>query len=619
MSHQAEPPSKKRRQGHHPLQRRFLVVPSSSLDEILEGDIYNDNMNEDNLWQGILCQPGRSRPFPSCQILSSTFSIGNDHDAVNRSPLLQNFYHAVGMTDKLKQGKSTEEKEAIENGAAKDLEDIDNPALSKLTLGQHTRYLQLTSKQQTDRRTEKERKELRALTHFVKVEQQAYQEALEKFFATNKCRFLTGFNTSGSLSATFCRWASSHNKLRNQQLALSIPIKLFGKCRQVISLPAPSDSRSSLDMQGLGDFKIVYCSDENCPSIDSEELMNLKSSRIPPPAENRAPEISLLQNDELALRLAEQHKTCIVTTAETLETLLLLPGDFMARWMIHATTKTVTTTTTDESTRVVLLDAPIAQPFLSPRECLESGIQEGLYQCLTANKSNNGDDSPALVKYIYTLWTLPQKRQLRRHQVRVLVRSTYRLSEKPTAGSAIGTTNIPVRLRSHLEYFPERGKETLTSYERALWILDQLLLQHRVSTRLCRVNPRTCSVLAWEETSVAHAFCDDGVNPLVLHYPALLQILQSIPILDIEKSCLIFCQQNSLSVSVHAPEDTNVSTAVAKIDLGPILEQADGVMLSEKALSHCPRRWEWETTDRVPFTFPVRDSAKALQEKGTMG
>jgi hypothetical protein len=108
--------------------------------------------------------------------------------------------------------------------------------------------------------------------------------------------------------------------------------------------------------------------------------------------------------------------------------------------------------------------------------------------------------------------------------------------------------------------------------------------------------------------SVAHAFCDDGDSPLVLHYPALLQILQSIPIIDIESCCLLCCSPTSLSVSVHAPEDD--ASGVVVIDLGPILEQADAVVLSEKALSHCPRDWKWEATDRVPCTFPVREPTK---------
>jgi hypothetical protein len=191
-----------------------------------------------------------------------------------------------------------------------------------------------------------------------------------------------------------------------------------------------------------------------------------------------------------------------------------------------------------------------------------------------------------------------------------------------------GTT--PAKVRAHVEYFPERGVlEVPTSYEKSLWILDQLLFQHQIHTFWARIDPhRSCQLIGWEETGVAHAFAaaaatgknDTHTNTTTtattdddpwMHFQSLIQLLQSIPTIDVPQSILC-CglpqqQDNSssllASISVHAPAVTDTDV---RLDLEAIAEQgADGVVMSSEALQHCTRDWKWEGEDRIPYTFPV--------------
>jgi hypothetical protein len=612
--------SKRPRLRHHPLQRRKLKVPASVEELEQQQNNHNTNTNtntntidddvyEDTLWQDIsLFQPRRSRPWPGSQILSST--IHDDAAAARKKVplLLQSFYQAVGMPDM----DSNPQEESKQEEEDANLEDIDNPKFSKLTMGQHRRYMQLTGPQQTDRRTKAERKELHTLGQFVQSEQAAYRNALTKFYTHNKGRYLVaGFTATPHPATVFCRWASSNNKTRASTLhpQSSMPMK-FGKCRQVLSLHTEASSDDSkLDVQSL-EFQVVHPPSDTNTNTTAQQASTPHQHQLPGVGAKVVPPIpeppisSPLQDDATAKQLAVEHDASIVTTDETLETLLLLPGDYASRWMIHATTMAI-----DEKSNkhhfITLLDLPLPQAFLTPRDCLTSGLQEGLYQQAAGNNDNTNKNNKAHhqdVHYRYTVWTLPisstqQRRRQQQRRVKVLVRSKLRLLDDTK----------PVKLRAHVEYFSERGSEVPSGHEKALWILDQLLLEHQVTTRFARVDANTCKLLAWEETSVAHAFAGDEAHPM-RHFVALLQVLQSIPtIVDLEtKSCLLSLPRGSHSVSVHTPvEDDNAVV----LDLEPVLEQADTVVTSSEALGHCARDWKWERTDRIAFTFPVTEQA----------
>ena len=97
--------------------------------------------------------------------------------------------------------------------------------------------------------------------------------------------------------------------------------------------------------------------------------------------------------------------------------------------------------------------------------------------------------------YTYVQLSLPQSSSAgRKGKVKVLVR----IPKQTT------------RAHARIEYFPERGEEIASSFERALWILDSFLFSRSV---VARVDPSSCCIMKWDETSVSHAFAsmDDGL------------------------------------------------------------------------------------------------------------
>ena len=344
------------------------------------------------------------------------------------------------------------------------------------------------------------------------------------------------------------------------------------------------------------------------------------------------------------------------------------------------------------------------------------GLQEGLYQVFQQHQQQlydvkyseaveNGKEKknstpfknstrrhsliiPPATQFIYSLWTLPGKNVSgTRKPIRVIIRTLIRLKDS--------VSKLPVRLRARVEYFPtsvncnddashshnRSCREIPNSYETSLWILDQVLFGHQVSCLQYRIDPKTCTILGWDVTSIAHAFAvsasDGGHNgstsrhsgpgPLD-HWKALIQLLQSIPAIDMPETLLCLpgllgekrltvnetnrdvslegestatihndpqTQQQQIrldpfSVSVHAPcEDllapntgqlqhaasaqlsSPSSSSAATIGLDDsVLDQAGAVVLGEQALRDCRRDWEWDRPGQVPNTFPVADTTE---------
>ena len=497
-------------------------------------------------------------------------------------------------------------------------------SLALLTPGQQKRYLQLTGQHQTERRTDLERKELKRLNAIVTQEQQIYREALAKFYATHSDRFLLGFKTPQHPAYRFASFASSASEAANEPWKASTGVcTRFGKCRQVLSLQLPGlasssskkEQRPSVDVASLK-FETVFKTSTMPP--DFKGPLPTGNNSIPPPSRESLPTKMLLRDDKTAKELAIKHKASIVTTAETLESLLQLPGDLATQWIIYASTlsaKDKGGNEKDYSSNIFLLDVPLAQAFLSPRACLEAGFQEGLYQWLGGSTGDESQSPDPQIQYMYSLWILPPPTTItlsrRSTPVRVLVRSTIRLV----------SDGCPVRFRSRVEYFPERGAELPTSYEKALWILDQLVLGASAMTCTARIDPRTCEVLGWEETSVAHAFAGDlgttSTTDPMMHWQGLLQLLQSVPTIGHGTDGLLCLpgrdiQAPLVSVSVNAksgPQEESV------VDLDTVFQQAGAVVLNADALRRCPRDWKWEDDERVPFTFPIVKDSKVSKKK----
>ena len=185
--------------------------------------------------------------------------------------------------------------------------------------------------------------------------------------------------------------------------------------------------------------------------------------------------------------------------------------------------------------------------------------------------------------------------------------------------------------------------------------MDQILFGHQVFGLQYRVDPKTCEVVGWDTTSVAHAFAsletDDiqsgpeshhsNTSPLD-HWKALIQLLQSIPSIDMpntllclpgliagerkstvnENSALTNNQQEQFrldpfSVSVHGScDDANKtsdppisSPGTIRLDKS-VLDHAGTVILGDQAIRDCRREWEWGRNDLVPNTFPILEVDK---------
>jgi len=686
-----------------------------------------------------MSQRNRCRPLPSTQSLLSnnhmnetmttrisTASISSNHS----SSLLRKFYKSIGTkapSDDVTTTTTSDntnvqnDKDDGEKPTREALDEIDDPSLSTLKIGYHRRYLKLTTdQQQSSRRTYAERKELKTLQQLLIKEQAVYRLALDKYHKCYKLRYMIGFGSDSLDKKTnranaFCRWAckyaqainrewkdnmlmvdsaKNNSKPHNNSNNHALP-KRYGKVRQTLGLQSQA-RRPSLEVQDLT-CSIVHESSPTSklssslsspsPFSNSIAIFSLKDcgisdlEQIPPPTMELTPIVVLLRNDKMALELAARHSVSIVTTSESLETLLQLPGEYSANWMFFSTKRSVEIPTSKSisSISVTILDIPLAQAFSSPRACLESGLQEGLYQSfqqqqqyqqefydnnVTTETDNEKKRStlfiPSVIKYVYSLLTLPCKNiagnNKVRQPIRVLIRTLVRLKDS--------TSKLPVRLRAHVEYHDltsHRRKEIPNSYERSLWILDQVLFGHKVCCLQYRIDPTTCTILGWDATSIAHAFAVSASSdrkytktspstPLD-HWESLIQLLQSIPSIDIS-DCLLclpgrvgeknvvneisrgdFIEEDtitaidntdcdpgtqqqhqqvridSFSVSVHAPFEKTISGPItATIDFDKnILDQAGAVILGEQALQDCRREWEWNRPGQIPNTFPVID------------
>lgn len=600
--------SKRQRLSNNPHRKRLLVVPSS-LEE-LQGldDAYQ---HDDTMWLATLDRI--PRPLPSSQVLAATIATCSTMQQV---PILNDFYQALGIDYAQDTGQDPDDDN--NDGESTMRDDIDNPSLALLTPGQQKRYLQLTGQHQTERRTDPERKELRRLNAIVAQEQQIYREALSKFYATHSDRFLLGFKTVQHPAYRFASFASWASEAANEPWKASTGVcTRFGKCRQVLSLQLPGlssssskkEQRPSVDVASLK-FETIFETSTMPPDFKGPLPTG---NSIPPPSRESLPTRMLLRDDKTASDLAIKHKVSIMMTAETLESLLQLPGDLATQWIIYASTLSAKDKGEKDSSNIFLLDIPLAQAFLSPRACLEVGFQEGLYQWLGDRTENESQSPNPQIQYIYSLWILPPTgttSSRRSTTVRILVRSTIRLV----------SDGLPVRFRSRVEYFPERGQELPTSYEKALWILDQLVLGASTMTRTARIDPRTCQVLGWEETSVAHAFAGDlgsSTTDPMMHWQGLLQLLQSVPTIGHGSDGLLCLpgrdiQAPLVSVSVNAKSGPAEESVV---DLDTVFQQAGAVVLNADALRRCPRDWKWEDDERVPFTFPLVKDSKASKKK----
>ena len=602
-------PSPQTAPSSHPRRKRRLVVPSKT-DELEDFSNYYEVVHGEF---GLLGVNSTSRVFPSSQVLSATIQSASAQGvlthAEKKCPLITNFYKAIGESGFDDEAPEDSGNNEDEENTSKP-EDIDNPEFSTITPGQHKRYLQLTKGERAQKRTQQEKVELAKLSKVITQEQIKYRAALSAFFEKHTARFLAAFQDSNHTAHPFVKYATLAARLQNQ-IWCNKPNKelQYGKYLQTFSVEIPRKAPGTKKLAPLVDFDSLRF--EKLPVGVVTDIPCLKEfpdpgASINPPHTKRTPLRSPLCQDENAQRLAFENAATLITTSESLEALLQLPGEATTKWL-----SSVSTVDGEGNQKVIILDFPFRQCFRTPRRCLEEGLQEGVYQQLSNLSSDTTGKAQAPVQHSYYLWTLPTiastGRNLSRQHCKIIVRTSTRLL---SGGN-------PVCLRTHAEFFPERGRELASSYEKALWILDQKLLGAHSVTRTARIDSTTCKIIEWETTSTALALVDSEEHSSTnnkaavdAHWHGMIQILcavHSVPVAEGTSYLLSLPGRGVLtptsSVTVHAVEK---KTENAVVDLRKELAEADTVMMGVDPVALSTRCWRWDASDRADSTFPLK-------------
>jgi hypothetical protein len=644
---------------------------------------YEQQQHEDD--DGII-----SRPFASSSVLiamqpSTSTTSTTTTTSIQRGismPLLQplrHLFHNKKSNDAAEDGSQQERQDNDENHQDQEPYDNHNPLnnsdFSTLTIGHHQRYLQLLLHDpKKSFKNANTKREFQTLRRLIKTEQDVYRTKLQEFINAHIHRY-----KNYGIPSLFAEYKTHVSTLYQEQLLNKkdepAVLHLFGtKCRQVLSLlhvsrdirlmhaknskknisTAVANNRSIDEFASQVvwnddiDTKIPMLTSSTSSLLDDDDDSLLKpGTAIMPPVKDKIPAIQFLRNDQRALELCRQYNVDVLTTQETLQTLLQLPGDESVQWRIPAVIRR----------QLVILELPLPGPS-NPRQCLTDGVQEGLYQqIMNTDTTTNATTPAASSSYSYSLLTLPnthttakQSSQGRRRR-RVLVRTQNRIVESATTTTTTTTaTNEgneqqqqkqrqcrrPVRLLPKLEYFCDYNyQEIHTSYDKSLWILEKIL-QPSCRVLVVHVDPSSSSscqtnnsqehfrVASTEQVSVAHALAGgepDGwiendndttlLSPMD-HLEAMTEVLQATQSLpsshDHDGRDLLLLLQLSAgatSVSVHTEATTTNDGA---LNVCKLLEEVGGVVYTgPAALRQCVRPFQWNADAedrRVPYTFP---------------
>ena len=295
-----------------------MVVPATQQDLLDESfDAYEQDL--DGFLEKI--STGRiPRPLPSSTVLAAAAAAAAQHVVEGTTistrrglamPLLEHLqFQQDNPLEQTAQGETTTTSENVEQ--------VDHGGSSTLTKGQHARYLQLISTQSLTTAT---RKEFLRLRKRVQQEQQVYKQAMEAFWQRHVQRFKIGLESE---AAKYCAAYAKQYQVQYQQHQYP---HCFGPCRQVISLqPHAQDSSSFPNVLDSISSHVVHVSSlHESPTTRSTDWQ--PPERVPVFAESKMPPLLLLADDNKAMELAKQHNASIVTTHETLQSLLQLSGD----------------------------------------------------------------------------------------------------------------------------------------------------------------------------------------------------------------------------------------------------------------------------------------------------
>jgi hypothetical protein len=529
---------------------------------------------------------GRRRPFPSSQVLASSVETESSRTPC---PLIRDYLQSVGKEDLLQTSKvedtSSSPRGTQESPSNPDEQrtstaiKIDDRQQSTLSKRQHDRFLELsllTSKQSVWK--ESSRKEFQSLQKLVNKEQELYRSCLHEFWNQHRDRLLEGLQ--GGPATVFANLATfdSHSSNWKQSVLEKLPHHhcFASTCCQIISLPT-TKAEYSMDLDSFATETVGLDATPASTRLGIVRTFPCAGEKIMISDSSTTFDYAALRDDPRALALAEHYKVDLVTTADTLATLLEDPAN--TRWMIPLSS---------DDSNFAILEVPLPVSYTSPRACLTKGLEEGIYQWMASRTdSSTEDDNPV---FTYTLWKLPPSRTKR---LTLLVRSRIRLLDDSANA---------LKIHAHIEYFPERGQEIPSATEKALWLLDNIL--HPSSTILVlRMDPRTCQVLDCDQVSRAHALVDGTqVGSVADLWQNMIRVLYAVPTIETGHHllCLVVpaaaareLSSSQCSVSVHKAQGERQLAEELSLQ----------VSIDAPSLQSCFRSWKW-SAERAPYTFP---------------
>ena len=342
--------------------------------------------------------------MPSSNQLIMSMNAGAVAEADRElSPLLKSFLAAVGHSsaNEVSQGHEEDTDHRGDGPIVKVASVVvamDDLNRSMLTSGQHQRYMQLLSTNNNNNShggNGRQPMEYRKLGAFVRAEQQLYCQAVLEYWETNQERLLLGFSHTSSQSAPATKFVQAATHVEWLQRKWREPLKYtnYGKLCQLISLETSAAQRTKAAwvMDAIQSKEEVVDSSDSATGSSSVTNFPAIGTMVPfcKPQESS----TFLQEDEIALRIAEHNKVSIVATLEALETMLDTDGN--NHWVLPVTFVN----------GVALVDSPLPHSYANPRACLTQGLNLGL-----AHWSElHGNDQTTLEKgpYRYVILSIP--------------------------------------------------------------------------------------------------------------------------------------------------------------------------------------------------------------------
>ena len=589
-----------------------------------------------------------ARPLPFSETL---VDVSDQRQSV--SPLVRKYYQSIGKeppriqqhSDDRDGDESLHENDRAEKAIVPTICSMEDSRWSKLTEVQHRRFLQWSSVAPT---AKNDRNEFKKIKQLVKEEQALYRNAIRGFWMALSNLMYLGWTMNATTLNEIPNHATTRAFVhaffsRYQRASACYSPTQYGKCRQLITLLVDSGSMfSNLTMDSVTSRILSSPSGSNKTAAITTTIHDVlpqlnQAIPIPQATPSTTDTPLLLKDDTVALHLAKIHAVDILISANALYALLGLVNDPSSTGSLS-----LGTTRHGDNENLLVVEEPLTLAFASPRQALEYGFQEGLYQWFDKQEQEHNKDESTTTRTIQYQYTLLEFPRTGRKPLLVLIRSHVRILYQKQ-----DTTRRPVHLSASIEYgwatYNTNNRLSNTIMDHAsCWILNHWL---ETRTVLARVDPTTCQVVQWDEPSVAHALAGTTSAIMKLSEPGdhsstktalddwktCAQFLSSlttigrgshlvcVPAMDdaahtTDTSSSFLLRRSS--ASVHASISTSVEVKDTSATIITIGEQHQKQLWQQQEMEwqenasetwmRCFRDWQWNHPGRVPYTFPVR-------------